>query len=141
MDTFNLISVKREGGSGQTSRLFFDYLINGQPLLKQFEGIVEIGGMGSFGEKNDKEFALQLLKRKVSELNSDRVPIYICPECGDLDCGTVTVKISEKEDCFIWSDFGYENNNQEGLSETFRIGTFSFGKEEYQSILSKFLAQ
>ena len=30
------------------------------------------------------------LKEK-SELESKRVMLYICPECGDIDCGAVTI--------------------------------------------------
>ncbi len=139
MNTFNLERVERKKGKGQTGCQYFEYIINGKPLLNFFEGIVEIGVLGSFGEKNDNDAALQLLKMKPSELDTDRVPLYICPECGDLGCGAVTVKVLIKENCFTWSDFGYENNNEEGLLESYNIGPFYFDKDEYQLILNKFL--
>jgi hypothetical protein len=33
----------------------------------------------------------------------NRVAIYVCPECGDLGCGAITVAVSREEGTVIWS--------------------------------------
>lgn len=34
--------------------------------------------------------------------------------CGDLGCSAVSVRVSEVEDCFVWSELSYESFSEEG---------------------------
>jgi hypothetical protein len=96
--------------------------------------------MPSHLEKRVREapFARQLLLRERSKLPSGRVPLYICPECADLGCGCVSVQVSETEDCFVWSDPGWENNYQEGWCAIDGARDFYFVKEPYRLLLTSF---
>lgn len=65
---------------------------------------------------------------------SHRVLIYCCSECGDVTCGGITVKIQKNEDSIEWSDFAYENNYDEKMTnrESFMgVGPFKFAVDEY----------
>jgi hypothetical protein len=45
----------------------------------------------------------------VVQLPSGRCPLYVCELCGDLGCGVVSVRVSQVEDCFVWSELSYES--------------------------------
>lgn len=83
-------------------------------------------------------FAKQLLLKEDSELESKRVPLYVCNCCGDLGCGALTVSVEKNDDHFIWSDFGYENSYEGGFSQNNfmkRTGPFKFLFDNYVSVI------
>ncbi len=49
----------------------------------------------------NKAFAKQLLLKKPSELESKRVPPYVCNCCSDLGCGALTVNVEKIDDYYI----------------------------------------
>lgn len=86
----------------------------------------------------DKRYAKQLLLKEASELESGRIPLYVCECCADLGCGAITVLIEQKDGCITWSDFRSEGY---AIDEAFqseymkRTGPFYFDKEEYFSAI------
>jgi len=78
-----------------------DLAINGRALSK----LIRIGG---------KQLVLDavaikpLLRRTKSEMPSGRCPLYRCSQCGDLECGAVTVRVTEVDDCYVWSELSIE---------------------------------
>ncbi|HYE72789.1 MAG TPA: hypothetical protein VEF04_05635, partial [Blastocatellia bacterium] len=68
---------------------------------------------------------------------SGRIPIYVCAECGELECGAVTVKIDKVADNFVWSDFSFENG-YDCTTQTFhQVGPFAFNKTDYWQVLNR----
>ena len=140
MDTIELKSKIRKGSKNQTEREFQDFIVNGKSLYEMFGEPDLVGAIGSFGKEVNIEAVNLLLLNKNSELNSKRIPIYICPECGDLGCGAITISIIENDKSFIWSSFGYENNYQDELLKEYKeVGPFRFQKEEYLKLFKKFV--
>ncbi len=89
----------------------------------------------------DRAFAKQLLLKESSELESRRVPLYVCNCCGDLGCGALTVRVEKISDYFVWSEFGYENNYEDGFSQNEymrRTGPFKFGMDNYVSVIKPY---
>lgn len=89
----------------------------------------------------NSSFAKQLLLKAPSELKSKRVPLYVCNCCADLGCGALTVKIEKIDGCFIWSDFGYENNYEDSFFQNDfmkRTGPFKFNAEVYLSAVKPY---
>lgn len=142
MDTLELQPAKREGGGGKTEREYYDFLINGKSLSELTEVGDTIGALW-IGEKNavewNRQVVRQLLLKEKSELESGRVPIYICPECGDLGCGALTVKITKEGEDFVWSEFGFEDNYEDGILEQEKIGPFRFNKIDYYNLFSRYI--
>jgi hypothetical protein len=74
-----------------------------------------------------------------SRLSSGRRLLYICPECGEIGCGAVTVQIEKKGDEIIWSDFRFETDaaGHGAVGEQYvDVGPFRFRKTEYWQVLS-----
>ena len=135
--TLELKRNRRKVAAGQTGRDYFDFIVNGKSLIEILEPSDLIGCLGWGRPEIEKHTIAQLLAKELPEPESGRVPIYICPECGDLGCGAVTARICEEAESYIWSDFAFENN-YEGTVELYsEIGPFSFDKDAYSKVLKK----
>jgi hypothetical protein len=131
---------------GQTPR-YFDFAINRRPLsliLAAEEAKVTAGVFGWQPSQVELRYALQLLLREPSELPSERVPLYICERCGDLGCGCIAVKVSEYEECVVWSAFAYDDNfskpAQELTSSFPDLRDYYFLRTQYEEALDRFSA-
>ncbi|WP_444905015.1 hypothetical protein ACJJIU_09970 [Microbulbifer sp. CnH-101-E] len=118
---------------GMNSISYPDFKI-GKIILSKHLGIWEEHGVLAVS----KDFAKQLLLKKPSELESKRVPLYVCNCCADLGCGAITVKVERDDGYFVWSDFGYENNYEDGFSQNAymeRTGPFKFNADLYVPVI------
>lgn len=64
--------------------------------------------------------------------------IYVCPECGDIGCGAITLTITKHENYFIWQDFCYENDYDQELTDfdSFaKTGPFYFKETSYRALI------
>jgi hypothetical protein len=105
----------RTGGGGKTERQFFDVLVDSKRLLDrvgwQGADLVTPFGWGAVPLQLE---ALRQLRRDTSpSLPSGRVLLYVCPECGDIGCGAIAVRIRRHGDQIIWDDFARENGYEE----------------------------
>lgn len=81
-----------------------------------------------------------LLGNSTPELPDGRVPLYTCPQCGDLGCGAVTVALVAGPDFVSWSDWGFQSNgaqekylvDRENLDD---LRTFTFARPAYEETL------
>jgi hypothetical protein len=146
-DRLSLEWRTRAGGGGKTRRDYLDFEVNGQSLLDLLPANDQVGVLGWGHAEIERQAVAQLLLREPSELLSERVSLYVCPECGDLDCGTVSVKIEKTADAFVWSDFAWEvtyelEAEDDGVVERYEsLGPFEFQKTEYWSVLNERLAE
>jgi hypothetical protein len=85
------------------------FAINGRPLGE----LVALGDnvcvLDTADRARARRAARQLRGAAPSEFASGRIPIYVCAECGDLGCGAVTVRVTELDDCFLWSELSIES--------------------------------
>jgi len=140
MDTLILNKATRKTGAKQIPRHFLDFFVSGKSL-KTILNIEDADFITLFGWGINKEYGRHILNvfrlKEKSELDTGRVMIYVCPECGDIDCGAITSTIKDYGNRIIWSDFGYETNYG-GLAETYdQIEPISFERTSYFSAFSK----
>ena len=84
----------------------------------------------------------KLLGDAKPDLPPNRVALLVCPECGDLACGALTVAIDRESGSIAWSDFRWEVDwvdpaNPQGSIERFEIGPFRFSYSQYADVLAK----
>lgn len=87
------------------------------------------------------DYALQLLGRADSAFPGGRVPLYVCECCADLGCGALTVKVEQVGEKVVWRDFGYQEPEDENISQSDylkRTGPFEFNQAEYVSAIKPY---
>lgn len=143
--TLLLARRTREGGGGKTQRDYLDFVVDGRSLRERVLESDTVGVLGWLPAKAERAAAAQLLLRQSSEMPSRRVPLYICPECGNLDCGTLTARIGKTSDAFVWSNFAWEVMYTDDIEsydmiESYEnVGPFAFHKTEYWNVFSPYL--
>jgi hypothetical protein len=64
--------------------------------------------------------------------------LFVCPECGDLGCGSITVEMSITQGRIVWCDFAYENNYDPTMTERdwfAAVWPFAFEPDQYAEAL------
>ncbi|MBA2538826.1 MAG: hypothetical protein H0V17_04255, partial [Deltaproteobacteria bacterium] len=64
--------------------------------------------------------------------------IYVCERCGDLGCGAITVRITEVEDCFVWSELSIESFTSASFvrwHDERAERAFYFTREDYLAVI------
>jgi hypothetical protein len=84
-----------------------------------------------------EDAVLQLLGRAPAELPGGRLALYVCPECGDLACGAVTVSMESTRDDVVWRDPGHQSTAEpDKYFELFEgLGPFRFARSQYEAAL------
>ena len=139
VDTLDFVEAVRVGGPQHQERRYYDFTINGRPLRTMVDPGDNIGPFGWLPHDVEVAFARWLMLRERSQLPSGRVPLYICPECGDLGCQSLSARVIEEPDRFVWTEFAYEANYDAGPATKFlAVGPFSFEKRAYTAALGRF---
>ena len=124
----------KKGRVIQNVRNYFDFCVSGQSVseLINSDNLDLITPFG-WGEKNYEQ---EIIKEFIGEINphipSGRLMIYVCPECGDIGCGTISADLEITKDSVIWKNFGYENNDPDIDFDPYKsIQPIEFEKLDY----------
>ncbi|MGG2028396.1 oxidoreductase [Gottfriedia sp. S16(2024)] len=135
MNKLNILEIKNLKEIINDIEVEFNHLIiDGISLyqkLMKYNFIPSLGwGVVEFQRDMIKYFLLE----KPHELLWYRIPILICPDCGDLDCGFISAKIDLLDNKVIWKDFyvGDYNNDYERKLD---LGPFYFDDQSYKKAI------
>jgi len=131
---------KDSSGIYKTERRFFDFVVDGVSIHEAMAHERDFASVLWINPPVPAEFdkALRrLLLLDPGDLPDGRVSLYICPECGDLGCGAITVDIKLRGGAIVWSKFGYQNDYEETLfTDSFQqFGTYQFELNRYRAVL------
>jgi hypothetical protein len=133
--TLELVWRARAGGGGKTQRDYLDFVINGQSLSELLQVGDFIGSLGWGSPTFDEQILGELLLKQLSDLRENRCRLYICPECGDIGCGAITVQVYKSADHFTWANFSFDDNFT--VYKVYEgIGPFHFGRQQYWQTLT-----
>lgn len=123
--------------------VFYDFSIDGTSLFDLFD-MHGTNRIDSLSWRIDNAYKRSLVKQflneeKNSELDSERIMLFVCSECGDIGCGGTTFKLIETDTEIIWTEFGDEDWDGVDLSEYKHIGSFTFEKVEYKKVFNEYL--
>jgi len=126
LSSLDVIWTTRPGG-GRTERRYLDFVIDGVALSSCFDADF-ISPFGWLAVPDQVATIDRLCRQKAPDLAHGRTSLYICPECGDLGCGAVSVLVRGGPGVVVWSDFGIQNNYEDVVHrEGFEgIGPFTF---------------
>ena len=139
-ETFKLELVwrTRAGGGGRTERRYLDFVVDGHSLGDMLDAGDVIGCLGWGVPEYDDNQVQTLLLKQPSPLETGRVMIYVCAECGDIGCGAITAYIEKSGEYFVWRDFAFEDDVDLLHLELYaHIGPFHFNKAEYWRVLTQ----
>lgn len=100
---FELQWCDREAGPARAVRRFLDYVVDGESIFERI-GQDMISPIGWSATDQEDVAAARLLGEHVPDVD-DRVAIFVCSECGDVECGFVSARIERRGDEVIWKDF------------------------------------
>lgn len=138
----NLLQLRwktREGGSNWTKRNYLDFIVDEIPLSENFGDLISC--LGWAVQSENEQAVKRLLLEASADFSNNRRSLYVCPECGDLGCGAVSVIIEQKENKIIWRDFAFQYDYSDDLTEYKRLETFVFDKIEYEKIIKSALSK
>jgi hypothetical protein len=127
-------------------RSFLDFVIDGRSLKDDLDSDgyiddVSIVGSGFLAEA-ERSWLDILLGDKQPALESGRVESYVCGECGDIGCGSITISLEFEAKAVVWRDFGFEVNywfddpaELLNLADYRRIGPLRLDREQYRHAL------
>jgi hypothetical protein len=124
---------QRKTRANQTPRKYLDFFIDGISL-KTILNAAHFDFISPFGwgvREDEKYFIEELRLKRKPELNSGRIRLYVCPECGDINCGAITVKITKLDDMVVWSDFAVEDGTTINRNDFENIASLKFEKHQY----------
>lgn len=137
-DLLSFDSLGRAGVSGRPGATFDEFQVNRQPLSLFLPVGDRMGVFGWRGAKEDRRSARQFMGREPSDFPDGRVPLYICPLCGDLGCGALSAKVSFQDGCVVWSDFGTQALGSELVLLEDPIRDLWFDRTAYESLLRSY---
>jgi len=140
VSTLDVVWTTRPGGGGRTERRYLDFVIDGVALSSLLD-VDFISPFGWLDADTQKACIDRLLRQSPPDMAHERTSLYICPECGDLGCGAVTVSVEHGDHVIIWKDFGVQNNYDDAVhTEGFEnIGPFTFDGRRYHELFHRLL--
>ncbi len=118
---------------------FLDYNIAGISLQK-YLGIDNKNIVTPFGWFLTKDEEKRVLKefrlQSKTQLPQNRIELYICGQCGDIGCGSITAQIFDKGDRIVWTNFANQSNEDE-IGESFNVDAIEFERVNYFKAFSK----
>ena len=127
----NKLSFKQSTYDSDTP--FWDILIDNKSIrdILDSDSITPIG----WGVKAESRRAINKIRiKEKSDLFSGKIELLVCPACGDIGCGAITVSISRKDGTIIWHDFISEDGSKGDENHPFEkidVGSFVFEKNQY----------
>lgn len=119
---------------------FLDFVIDGTSLLEAAEQQDQlVTSLSSAWRKPCVRAAIEnLLGRGAADgLDSDRIALLVCPECGDLGCGQVTAELAVTDHEVTWRDFRWETGWEEPESWDLLTGSVTFDRSQYEAELDE----
>ena len=129
-------------GDGKHERFTVDFLVNEQSLYELLSAHrLDLVGRFSRGARVwNEESADIFLTKQPADLENGRIMLYVCPECGDIGCGAITMNLTKSEDRYTWREFGYENGYDPEMMNLDRyraVGPFRFRVDEYREAIER----
>ena len=131
--------VQCANGTFKSVRHFLDFVVDGQSLweaLGKSRDTVSILCVEYSAEETAKAVGRLLLREK-AYLPNDRRSLFVCSECGDLGCGSITAVVEKQSETITWKAFGYENTYEDKIwfDEYSTVGPFAFSATAYERTL------
>lgn len=139
MNTLQFQPATRPAKPGRPERPYWDFIVSNRswrdPLGPPEPDLVT--SLGWPDEAYEAEQIQVFTFRKEPDLPTGRTLFYVCPECGDVNCGAVTATVQDRGDRIVWTEFGYETGYG-GLTESYTaVEPIKFERQSYFQAFSR----
>ena len=139
----------RSCGGGRTERRYLDLLIDGLSLSSRIRAAATsplVSDMISPFGRLDAELARSAIDRLVGlappDLPGERSSLCVCPECGDLSCGAIAVRVAFQPGVVAWRDFAaYGSDGTVRVAGFDGVGPFLFSDAPYRRFFEEVRAR
>lgn len=142
MPNVSILHIRKEKREGYPCTFeHADLWIDGHRLYDQVIGLYpnldDVACLGFGSETFQKEHIEKLLLNAAADFPVDRRALYICPACGDLGCGAVSLRIKREQGQFVWYDFGIESEGASTprVTALAEMGPFYFEEQAYMETI------
>jgi hypothetical protein len=133
--------VKLPGGTFRSERNYLDFVVDGYSLADGTRyDLVSILCKEWVPEERERAVR-RLLREEAADFPDDRRSLLVCPACGDIGCGAVSIVVSLSNKTVLWHEFGYQNNYEPEIhgEHLKSMGPFEFDLDDYKSKLVRAL--
>ena len=133
--------VKSPSATLQSERNYLDFVIDGQSLAELTRyNLVSVLCREWVSEEREKSVR-RLLGEESADFPGDRRSLLVCPNCGDIGCGAVSIILHLSDKTVLWRDFGYQNNYEPEIhgQHLKELGPFEFDLSDYKNKLIRAL--
>ncbi len=141
VSTLDVTWATRVGGGGRTERRYLDFVIDGVSLGSRFNADF-IPPLGWFTVEAQLATIERLRRKAPPDLGHHRTSLCICPECGDIGCGAISLSVEGGAGVVEWKDFGVQNSyedmvHRQGFEE---VGPYTFDGAQYHALFARVLS-
>jgi hypothetical protein len=117
---------------------FLDFLIDNASLVKTVHEQDLVTDLNRAWLPGGVASAIETLlgRRPAPGLSEGRIPLLVCGECGDLECGAVTAALDVGASEVTWSDFQWENGYEEPEPIDTLAEPVRFDRAQYEAELA-----
>ena len=131
-------------GGGATPTAYREFIVDGVPLLSSLPAADLVTPFGTAPRDIQLGAIDRLLRRAPADFPGGRVSLYVCPECGSLGCGAVSLQVDVRDDVVVWRDFAMERDWVAGEGDDpvdrygfERVGMYTFDRLEYGVVFER----
>lgn len=142
MLNISVLSIRKQNREGFPCAFeHADFWVDGQRLydsiLRLYPNMDDIACLGFGSEAFQHQQIEKLLLNTDADFPDDRRALYICPACGDLGCGAISLRIKRENGKFVWYDFGIESEGDSNprVTRLPEISPFYFEEQTYKETI------
>ncbi len=138
LSSLDVTWATRVGDGGRAERRNLDLVIDGVALCSHFRADF-IPPFGWFDIEAQLDMIERLRRKMPPDLAQNRTSLCICPECGDLGCGVISLSIEGGAGVIVWKDFGIQNNYEDSIYRNGfeNVGPFTFDGARYHELIRR----
>jgi hypothetical protein len=134
LSRINVLTVEWRSGPRRPHLVAAEFILDGRSLLEHCERATGrtfdlVSPFGWTPPAHQVAVGERLLLRQPPLLPSGRQEFLVCPLCADLGCGCISADVNIENGCYIWSNFGSENDYDPGSLLLFPMGKFIIPEE------------
>lgn len=145
LDVLSYRMASRPTGVHKLERAYPEWVINGVPLLELLRQHRNAHAHADYVPAivwlNGEDEVHRLMLERPADLPDDRHSILVCPECGNPDCGVLSVVIEQHGSEVTWQSFATEQMADDpdigwrDLTRYEGFGPFRFDLAAYRDVL------